>query len=473
MIALKHIIQALTGTKMHPDGMIVTETVIDSRKAIPGSMFIALDGEHSDGHQYILGAFQNGAQIALIQKDFPSEYPTFDLRQSRFNSLAKIPQPPFCLRVDDTLKALQDIARWWRKQLSLRVVGITGSVGKSSTKELIAEVLSQKYTTFKNPGNYNNEIGLPLTILNVGRGFERIVLEMGFYYPGEIEFLCEIAKPEVGVVTNIGTVHAERAGSKAAIAKGKSELIQSLPPSPSGIAVLNYDDPYVKSMAEKTQAKTIFYGLSDGADIRADRIKGQGLKGIQFRMHFQGRSANLTIPMLGRHSVQTILRASAVGFAEGLNWDEIIAGLTGSSTQLRLVAVETPSGALILDDTYNATPESTIAALDLLKELKGQKIAVLGDMLELGQYTESGHQQVGRKAAQVVDHLIAVGERSQAMAESAKACGLPHTSVTWVQNAQQATDLLKYNLKNGDVVLIKGSHGLRMDRITTELEVTA
>lgn len=473
MITLNDIIYALSGIAIPDNTTMVTEAVIDSRKAIPGSLFIALPGERSDGHDFINSAFEKGATLALIQRDLGVEFRVLDLRNAKSDQEITIPQAPFCIRVDDSLKSLQEVARYWRQKLSARVIAITGSVGKSSTKELITEVMSRKFHTFKNPGNYNNEIGLPLTILNLGQGYERLVLEMGFYYPGEISFLCGIAKPDVGIVTNIGTVHAERAGSQEAIAKGKAELVEALAPAPDGIAILNFDDPYVKAMASKTQARVLFYGLDSGADIWADEIQGQGLKGIRFRMHFHDSSMVLEVPMLGRHSVQTILRASAAGFAEGMTMQEVAEALTASNTQLRLVAVQTRSGALILDDTYNATPESTVAALDLLNELKGQKIAVLGDMLELGQYEQAGHEVVGRRAAEVVNHLIAVGPRGQTIAETAKLHGLPPTAVTWVADALQAAEVLKYNLKAGDVVLIKGSHGLRMDRISPILEEAA
>ncbi len=473
MITLYNIIYALTGVETSSNPIMITEAVIDSRKAIPGSLFIALPGERSDGHDFVKNAFENGAVIALIQKDIGTEFRILDLRGSQSNQEISIPQAPFCILVDDSLKSLQDIARYWRQKLSTRIIAITGSVGKSSTKELTAEVLSRKFHTYKNPGNYNNEIGLPLTILNLGQGYERLILEMGFYYPGEIRFLCGIAKPDVGIVTNIGTVHAERAGSQEAIAQGKAELIEALNPSPDGIAILNYDDPYVKAMASKTKACVIFYGLDSRADVWANEIQGQGLKGIRFRMHFKGDSMVLEVPMLGRHSVQTILRASAAGCAEGMSMHEVAEALTASNTQLRLVAVQTKSGALILDDTYNATPESTVAALDLLDELKGQKIAVLGDMLELGQYEQAGHEVVGHRAAEVVNHLIAVGPRGHTIAETAKLNGLPPTAVTWVADALQAAEVLKYNLKAGDVVLIKGSHGLRMDRISPILEEAA
>jgi len=470
MITLQHILKALTDNNFGESRTIITEAVVDSRKTIPGSLFVAMPGEKVNGHQFISSAFEKGAQLALIQENVPADYRVLDIRENFHGAPFVLPDLPFCIRVNNSLEALQSIARFWRSKLTINVVGITGSVGKSSTKELVADVLSHRFRTYKNPGNYNNEIGLPLTILNIGDGYDQIILEMGFYYPGEITFLCDIAKPNIGIVTNIGTVHAERAGSREVIAEGKSELVKSLPGTPQGTAILNYDDSFVRQMANKTEADVIFYGLDPKADIWADEIRGMGLKGIQFRMHFQGNSVKLQVPILGRHSVQTILCASAAGFVSGMSMDEVSEALIRSNTQLRMVAVQSDSGALILDDTYNATPESMLAALDLLNEIKGQKIAVLGDMLELGQYEQDGHERVGRRAAEVVNYLIAVGPRSKTIAETAKQQGLPPTAVTWVENTTQALDLLRYNLKSGDVVLIKGSHGLRMDRISAELE---
>ena len=282
-----------------------------------------------------------------------------------------------------TPAALQQIARFWRRQLDLRVIGITGSVGKSTTKEMIAEVLSTRYRTLKSPGNLNNEIGLPLTMLRLSSGYQCAVMEMGFYVPGEIAFLCDIALPQIGVVTNIGLVHAERAGSQEAIARGKAELIQALPPAPEGIAVLNFDDPWVRKMEEKTKARVFFYGLSPEANLWADNVVGLGLEGIRFRLHYQGETLYVRIPLIGHHSVHTALRAAAVGLVEEMNWQEILEGLNQGHTQLRLAAVRSQTGALLLDDTYNASPESMLAALNLLSELGGRKIAVLGDMLQL------------------------------------------------------------------------------------------
>ena len=473
MITIRDVIHAITGNPAASGQLAITEAVIDSRKAIPGSLFVALVGEQTDGHHFIHAAFERGAQVALVQQEVGPSFRALDLRDMKPGEQFTLPEPPFCIRVADSLNALQDVARWWRAKLNVKVIGITGSVGKSSTKELTAEVLSRRFHTYKNPGNYNNEIGLPLTLLNLGEGYEVMVAEMGFYYPGEIAFLCDIAKPDIGMITNIGTVHAERAGSQEVIAKGKAELVEALPAAPNGTAVLNLDDPLVKGMADMTKADVIYYGLNSQADIWADEIQGRGLQGIQFRLHYQEKSILLQVPLLGRHSVQTILRASAAGVSLGMTLDEIAEGLAQSSTQLRLVAVETESGALILDDTYNATPESTIAALDLLNEIKGQKIAVLGDMLELGTYEQAGHEQVGKRAAEVVNHLIAVGPRGKIIAETAKARGLPSTAIEWVEDSLEAADLLKYNLRAGDVVLVKGSHGLRMDRISSILEEAA
>jgi UDP-N-acetylmuramoyl-tripeptide--D-alanyl-D-alanine ligase len=470
MLTLADILEALTGEKIQSPSLYISEATIDSRQAIPASMFVALPGEKTDGHDYVDQAFQRGAHLALVQKDLSAQFNTLDIRGWSLMEDFTIPDEPFCLLVDDSLKALQEIARFWRNKLNLRVIGITGSVGKSTTKELVAEVLGQRYHTFKNPGNLNNEIGLPLSLLRLGPGHECAVLEMGFYVPGEIAFLCELAQPHVGVITNIGTVHAERAGSQEVIAAGKSELIQSLPRTPHGVAVLNYDDPWVRPMADITKASILFYGLDSRANLWADRVNGLGLEGIRFRLHFRKETLHLRVPLIGRHSVHTVLRASAVGLIEGLSWQEIISGLQWGRSQLRLVAVRTETGAFILDDSYNASPESTLAALNLLGELDGRKIAVLGDMLELGQYERQGHEMVGVRAAEVCSELITIGEKGKMIAESALDSGLSSRKIYSFEQTPEVIDFLRSHLNEGDIVLIKGSHGLRMDRIVSALE---
>ena len=471
MLTLADALEALTNVRPSA-ATVITEAVIDSRQVIPGSMFVAIPGERVDGHDFIEEAFRRGASFALIQREVNGTFRTIDLRAvlSMDSFTSEELAPPLCLRVENTVTALQQFARFWRRKLDLRVVGITGSVGKSTTKEMVAEVLSTKFRTLKSPGNLNNEIGLPLTILRLSSGHERAVLEMGFYVPGEIAFLCDIALPQVGLVTNIGTVHAERAGSQEAIARGKAELVQSLPPAPEGVAILNFDDPWVRQMEEKTKARVFFYGLSREANLWADNVVGLGLEGIRFRLHYQGETLHVRIPLIGRHSVHTALRAAAVGLAEGMNWQEILEGLHQGHTQLRLAAVRSQTGALLLDDTYNASPESMLAALNLLDELEGRKVAVLGDMLELGPYERGGHEMVGLRAAQVASVLLTLGERAHLIAEAARRAGMKKSSVLEFNEFDPLMDWLKSNLTKEDSVLIKGSHGLRMDRIASMLE---
>jgi UDP-N-acetylmuramoyl-tripeptide--D-alanyl-D-alanine ligase len=481
VITLADVLEALTGVRSEVVHLPFTEGIIDSRQATAGSLFIALPGEHHDGHDFVGEAFAAGTSAALVQRDLSSQFDLVDVRSTHtveeLNAKLSNLHTPFCLQVEDPLAALQKVAKFWRRRLNVQVIGITGSVGKSTTKEVVAEVLSQRYCTLKNKGNLNNEIGLPLTVLSLTEQHERAVLEMGFYVPGEIEFLCDIAAPRIGVVTIIGTVHASRAGSQEEIARGKAELVQALPPD--GYAILNYDDPLVRKMAEITQAHIFFYGMDAGVDLWADNVESLGLEGIRFLLHYRQEKnrpdeiLQLRVPLIGRHSVHTALRAAAVGLVDGLTWQEIVSGLRSASNELRLIAVRTPNGALILDDTYNASPESMLAALNLLDDLVGRRVAVLGDMFELGQYERRGHEMVGIRAAEVVDELITVGELGKIMAEAALAAGLPPEKVMAMDRAEQVIEYLKPNLKVDDIVLVKGSNLMRLDRIVSALEVEA
>jgi UDP-N-acetylmuramoyl-tripeptide--D-alanyl-D-alanine ligase len=470
MLTIADVIEALGYDRPEWASEEITCAVVDSRLATEGCMFVAVEGEYVDGHDFIDKAIENGARLVLVQKPLHSSFRVLELNQDGISKTNDEFDTPFCIRVDDTIAAVQETARFWRRKLSPRVVGITGSVGKSTTKEVSAEVLNQKYQTLKNPGNLNNEIGLPLTILSLTEDHQIAVLEMGFYVPGEITFLCDIAKPQVGVVTNIGTVHAERAGTQEAIAEGKSELVQALPPAPDGVAILNYDDPWVREMAAKSDARIFYYGLDPRAELWADNVEGLGLDGIRLRLHYRNETRYLRIPLIGRHSVHTVLRAAALGLVEELTWEEIINGLRTGRAQLRLVAVRSARGALILDDTYNASPESTIAALNLLEELDGNKIAVLGDMLELGQYEYEGHRMVGGRAAEVVDELVVVGKRAETIATIAHKNGLSGEKITKLNNSQQAVDFLSDRLDVNDVVLVKGSHAMHLDQVVAALE---
>jgi UDP-N-acetylmuramoyl-tripeptide--D-alanyl-D-alanine ligase len=471
MITLQVVLETITGSAPTWADQIIPDVGLDSRTLIPGSMFIALQGESADGHDFVADAFSRGASFALIDHPVDPGLRILDLRPGAENDLDTALEVPFCLLVEDALAVLQNVAREWRQRLDLRVIGITGSVGKSTTKELTTTVLKQRYRTLKNPGNLNNEIGLPMTLWRLSEGHDRAVLEMGFYVPGEIKFLCDLARPSVGVLTTIGTVHAERAGTMDEIARGKAELVQALPAAPDGVAILNYDDHLVKVMAEQTEARIFYYGMNPEAELWADQVEGLGLEGIKFRLHYQGETIYLKVPLIGRHSVHTVLRAAAVGLVEGLSWEEIIRGLKSEHTQLRLVAVKASSGAMILDDTYNASPKSMLADLNLLEEMDGRRVAVLGDMLELGRYENQGHRMVGIRAAEVADLLVTVGERARIIADTASEQGLDVTRIHSFQEGSAAVEFLKESLTNNDVVLVKGSRGMRMDKIVAALEV--
>ncbi len=444
----------------------IAGVVIDSRKATAGSLFVALKGERRDGHEFIEDAVKNGARAILCNEQWPGPPKSVDVEPGK--------QPPAlpqdvvaCFRTEDTLYALQELAGHWRRKFRVRVIGITGSVGKTSTKELVASVTSQRFSTLKSEGNYNNEIGLPLTLLKLQPHHQVAVLEMGMYAIGEIARLAEISRPEIGVVTNVGPVHLERLGTIERIAQAKAELVQALPPE--GVAILNADDPLVNAMAGKTQARVFRYGMTPESDLWAEEVESLGMDGIRFWLHYGDERLNVHLPLLGTHSVHTALRATAVGLVLGMPWEEILRGLQGEDAQLRLLVTPGMNGSMVLDDTYNASPDSTIADLNLLADMEGRKIAVLGDMLELGSYEEKGHQLVGRRAADVVSKLITVGPRAAIIGQEALACGMDGKDVYMVESNEEAVEILRKILKPGDYVLVKGSRSMRMEEIVAEI----
>lgn len=469
MLTLGHALEALADYRPTGREPQVSSVVIDSREARKGSVFVAFAGERRDGHDFVADAFRRGASAAIVEKPVVDSAFTIDLARDPASAASSVGtlETPLQIVVEDTMSALQRWAGSWRRRFSVRVTGVTGSVGKTTTKESIYAVLSRRYRTLRSEGNYNNEIGLPLTLLQLRPRHEHAVLEMGMYAPGEIALLCELAQPEIGVVTIIGPVHMSRLGSMEAIFAAKRELVQSLPAS--GVAILNRDDPRVMEMADHTEARIFTYGLDARANLWADGIESQGLEGVQFTLHHGREAMRVHVPMLGRHSVHTALRAAAVGLVVGMRWEEIIAGLQEEQAQLRLVTEQGPGGALILDDTYNASPESVIAALNLLKDLEGRRIAVLGDMLELGEAEEVSHRLVGRRAARVADVLITVGHRARIIAEEAQAAGMEAARIHHMVEVSEAIPVLEQTVGSGDVVLVKGSRAVALDQIVAAL----
>lgn len=460
-LTLAHLIEGISG--WHPaDLAMPVRPILDSRAAEAGTVFFAFKGENVDGHNYVADAFKRGAVAAVVERDVDIAADVITVGQG---VPAATPKTPLLIRAPNTLAALQAGARFWRQQLHPRVIGITGSVGKTTTKEVVTKVLARRYRVQRSAGSYNNEIGLPLTLLQLTDEDTYIVLEMGMYVRGDIRLLAEIAQPHVGIITNVEAVHLERAGSIENIALGKRELVESLPPAPEGIAILNYDDRRVRAMAEHTQARIFFYGLSPEADLWADDVETQGLEGIRLRLHYAGDEIYIKAPLLGRHSAHTVLRAAAAGLVEGLDWQEIVEGLHAPGAQLRLVAVRGLNDSLILDDTYNSSPASALAALNLLETMEGRKIAVLGDMLELGDYEEAGHLKVGCRAAGIVAELITVGERAHHIARGAELCGLPRGHVHETPDCETAVAALRDMLQPQDIILVKGSRGMKMEQI--------
>lgn len=464
-LTLAHFLETFLPYQATGQEPVVSSVVVDSREVQPGNLFVAFVGEQADGHDYVDQAFARGAVAAIVERPLPN-HPSLDTRSGHLPAAFEL-STPLCIVVENSMGALQQSAKAWRAKHKVRVVGITGSVGKTTTKELAHAVLSQRYRTLKSLGNRNNEIGLPITLLDLRPEHEYAVLEMGMYATGEISLLCELAQPAIGVVTIIGPVHLERVGSMEGIVKAKRELVEALPPD--GVAILNRDDDLVMSMAPHTQARIFTYGLQANADLYAANIHSMGLEGVQFTLHHRGESLAIKVPLLGRHNVHTALRAAAVGLVEGMSWEEIIAGLMETRPQLRLVAVPGPHGSLIIDDTYNSSPDSAMAALNLLQDLDGRKVAVLGDMLELGQVEEASHRLVGRRAAAVAQVLVTVGARARWMAEEALKVGMSPLQVHVAGDATTAVAILQDLIQENDTVLIKGSLGMAMHRIVDAL----
>ena len=466
MLTMTHVFSALNEAEGNQQvaSLPISSVVLDSREATANTLFVAFSGERVDGHEYVAQAFANGAQAALVEQNVPGQR-VIDLRGGWDG---RLPSPPFAIRVANTEVALQELARYWRGLHDVKVIGITGSVGKTSTKELIFTVLKQRFVTLKSAGNLNNEIGLPLSVLNLTDEHEYAVLEMGTYGLGEIERLCEIAQPEIGVVTVIGPVHMERMGSLDVIQQAKQELVEKLPAF--GTAILNYDEPLVAAMANATPANIFSYGLTDAANLWADNIESMGVNGVQFDLHHQDTHLRrVHVPLLGRHSVHTALRATAVGLVAGMAWDDILTGLQDRRAQLRLVAVDGPHGSLIVDDTYNSSPASALAALNLLAELDGRRLAILGDMLELGEAEAMSHELVGRRAGDVADVLVTVGVRGRMIAEAALAAGMSSAVIHILPDAATTIQLLTEIIEPNDVILIKGSRGVQLDKVVTAL----
>jgi len=434
---------------------------VDSRLVVPGQLFVALPGERTDGHRFLAEAAAAGAAALVVSRPVPATV---------LDALGDVT----VVAVPDGLVALGALAAGWRARFDPLVVGVTGSIAKTSTKEAVATVLGTTFRTLRNEGNQNNEVGLPLTLLRLGPDHRAAVLEMGMYAGGEIADLARMARPRIGVVTAVHGVHLSRMGSLAAIERAKGELVEALPSD--GVAVLNQDDRRVRRMADRTAARVLTYGLSADADVTADDVVSAGFEGMRFTLRLPpsrgGRPVRLParIPALGKLSVHNALAASAVGHAAGVDPAVIVHALAGGWSAEHRGQLSRIGRVTLIDDAYNASPPSVTAALDMLAGLPGRRIAVLGEMLELGKGAVTGHREVGTAAAATVDLLIVVGGGNASLiAAGARAAGLDASRILEARDREAALDLLRARLRDGDVVLVKASRGVELDLLVEGL----
>ncbi|WP_225641322.1 UDP-N-acetylmuramoyl-tripeptide--D-alanyl-D-alanine ligase [Streptomyces werraensis] len=442
-----------------PSVLVTGEVVRDSREAGPGSLFVAFVGERVDGHDFAAQVVEAGAVAVLASR--PVGVPA--------------------IVVEDVQAALGALARHVVRRLGATLVALTGSAGKTSTKDLIAQVLRSKAPTVFTPGSLNNEIGLPLTALTATEETKFLVLEMGARGIGHIRYLTGLTPPRIGLVLNVGSAHIGEFGGREQIAQAKGELVEALPPAEEGgVAILNADDPYVRAMASRTKAKVILFGESDEADVSAENVRLTDSGQPSFRLHTPSGASDVTMRLYGEHHVSNALAAAAVAHELGMSADEIARALSeaGSLSRWRMEVTERPDGVTVVNDAYNANPESMKAALRALAAMGeasrargGRTWAVLGKMAELGDEALAEHDAVGRLAVRLnVSKLVAVGGREAAWLQlGAYNEGSWGEESVHVSDAQAAVDLLRSELRPGDVVLVKASRSVGLESVAQAL----
>lgn len=454
------IIKATKGILISGDESIRIKNIsTDSRNISKGDLFIPLVGERFDGHDFIEDVFINGASAVLTQKDIASL--DIDLLKGKT-----------VIKVKDTLRALGDISKAYRLKHKIPFVGITGSVGKTSTKEMISSVLSEKYKTLKNKGNYNNEIGVPLTLLNLDQSHQAAVIEMGMSDFGEISRLTFMVRPDIAVITNIGLSHIEKLGSRQNILKAKMEILESM--DKSGVVVLNGDDNLLDGLRDLLNFKTVFYGTEDNADYQAYNIMSAGENGMYFEVSVNGKEYKIHLHVPGMHNVYNALAAIAVGVEMDVPMDDILKGLSKFCPEKMRMNIISKNGIKIINDAYNANPQSMEAALGVLKDIGGEKrkIAILGDMLEMGEFARESHVNIGKFAvSKGIEYIIAIGKNANNTISGALEQGARENNVFMFDSNEEAKGFLKKFISKGDYILVKGSRGMKMEEIVESLTV--
>ena len=427
---------------------------IDSRTLRANELFFAVKGNRLDGHDFVEQALANGAVGAVVRRDQLQRYP------NRAGLLA----------VDETLTAMQALATSVRRQWGKRLVGVTGSMGKTTTKDAIAHVLETKYHVYRTQGNFNNQFGLPLNLLQLEPEHDMAVIEMGMSHAGEIAVLAKIAEPDLGVVTNVAPVHLENFASLDGVAQAKCELIDAL--AANGTAILNADDERVAAMRRGFAGRVVSFGIRAPADVRGEAIESLGPSGSQFDLVMSGQRTRVTIPLLGRHNIYNALAAAAVASASGVSMHDIAEALAQlQATDKRGQVIEV-GGVHVLNDCYNSSPQALMAAVDTLADIPAsRRIVVAGEMLELGQESERLHRDCGRYiAAEDVSALLGVRGQARWMVEAAQQAGL---SSEFVVTPEDAAEWLALNTRAGDWVLLKASRGVKLERALQEWQRAA
>jgi len=448
-------VAAITGgTVLRRSDRAIRGGAVDSRRVEPDNVFFALPGARTDGHRHLASAVAAGAAALVVTAPVGSEL------------IAALPDVTV-VRVPAALPALHALAAAWRARFSPTMVAVTGSYAKTSAKEAIAAVVATQRRTLKSPGNENNEIGLPLTLLRLGPEHEIAVVELGMYGAGDIAALAALARPSIGVVTAISGVHLARAGSLAAIEAEKGRLIEALPPD--GVAVLNADDAAVRRLAARSRARCLTYGFAADADVSAEDVESLGRAGMRFVLRADGRRTLVTVPVLGRLGIHNALAGAAVGLAIGMPPAAVAMALAGGFSAPHRTTLVAAGPWTVLDDSYNASPMAMAAALELLATLPGRRVAVLGEMLELGRASAAAHRTVGARAAAVAALVVTVGEGGRGIAAGARRGGLPSAAVIHTADADAALAALLPRLAEGDVILVKGSRGIALDLLVDRL----
>lgn len=426
----------------------------DSRTLTNDNLFIPIAGDKFDGHDFTGSALKNGAAGLLIQA-------------GKEEKLKNVPENVSVVLVNDTVKALGDIAHFWRKRFDIPVIAVTGSSGKTTTKEMIASIAGLSKNVLRNYGNFNNFIGLPLTLLKINSDHEAIVIEMGANKRGEIARLAEIAKPDIGVITNVGPAHLEGLKSLEGVREEKGNLFSSM--KDRGVAIINNDDKEIKILAERWGGKSITFGIGSDAFIHAENIIKKRDMGVNFTLRIGKFKRKINLSTLGEHNIYNALAAAASSCALGIDYNLICKGL-GAFKQIggRMDLHRLKNGAYLIDDTYNANPASVMEALRSLKELKGscESTVVLGDMLELGEQAEKIHEDIGmRLADRSIGKIFLMGRLSYSVAAGAIQSGFKSDQIFFIDNPVKLAMCLKSYLKKGDWVLVKGSRKMKMEDI--------